>query len=241
MTLELIIFRPMPRTARKAPGGMIFHVLNRRVGRQQIFHKDEDFAAFERVLAHAIHEVPVGLLAYCLMPNHWHLLLSPSGDADLGRFMQRLTITHTRRWKEHYHEVGTGHLYQGRFKSFPVQDDAHFLKVARYIEPNPLRANLVARAEDWRWSSLWRRLGHGGDTSRPPLPMTTWPVEQKSDWISWVNKPQNNTELEALRVSVNKGKPFGDQAWQDSVTRALGLESSYRKAGRPKKHERARP
>src|SRR5580658_4852034 len=121
----------MPRTARKAPGGMIFHVLNRRVGRSEMFQKDEDFAAFERAMAYALDDAGMDLLSYCLMPNHWHLVLRPAGDNDLGRFMQRLTITHTRRWKEHYHEVGHGHLYQGRFKSFPVQEDPHFLTVVR--------------------------------------------------------------------------------------------------------------
>jgi putative transposase len=200
-----------------------------------MFHKDEDFAAFERVMAYALNEVAVDLLSYCLMPNHWHLLLRPANDGDLGRFMQRLTITHTRRWKEHYHEVGHGHLYQGRFKSFPVQDDPHFLTVARYIERNALRAKLVSGAADWRWSSLWRRVGRGGDASRPPLPLAIWPVEQPMDWLTWVNEPQTDSELEALRVSVNKGRPFGEKRWQDSATLALGLQSSYREAGRPKK------
>ena len=227
----------MPRTARTAPGGMIFHVLNRRVGRQAMFLKDDDFSAFEQAMDHALHDVPIGLLAYCLMPNHWHLLLAPSSDGDLGRFMQRLTITHTRRWKEHYHEVGHGHLYQGRFKSFPVQDDAHFLTVARYVERNPLRAKLVERAQEWRWSSLGRRLGPGGDATGPPLPLASWPIQQPLDWLMWVNAPQTALEVESLRVSVNKGKPFGGRQWQDAVTLALGLQSSHRKAGRPRKTE----
>ena len=229
----------MPRTARKVPGGMIFHVLNRRVGRSEMFQKDEDFAAFERVLAYALDDAGVDLLAYCLMPNHWHLLLRPAGDKDLGQFMQRLTITHTRRWKEHYREVGHGHLYQGRFKSFPVQDDPHFLTVARYVERNALRAGLVKRAENWRWSSLWRYLGRDLDESRPPLPLSPWPVRRRPDWLTWINEPQTNAELEALRISVNKGRPFGERHWQASIADELGLGSSFREAGRPKKMKEA--
>ena len=91
------------------------------------------------------------------MPNHWHLLLWPEGDGDLATFMQRLTITHVRRWQQHRGYVGLGHVYQGRYKSFPVESDAHFWVVARYVERNALRADLVLRAEEWRWSSLWRR------------------------------------------------------------------------------------
>ena len=225
----------MPRAARKAPAGITFHVLNRGVGRRGVFEKDEDFAAFERVMAYSLEAEPVQLFAYCLMPNHWHLLLSPQKDGQLGRFMQRLTMSHTRRWQEHYRQVGVGHLYQGRFKSFPVQEDAHFLTVARYIERNALRANLVERAQDWRWSSLWRRAGRGGDGKRVALPMAIWPVEQRADWLTWVNEPQTLAELDSLRHSVRKGKPFGESDWQRSITERLGLQSSCRGTGRPKK------
>lgn len=124
----------MPRSARKAPGGVVFHALNRGVGRRTLFHKDQDYAAFERILERALSIVPVRLLAYCLMPNHWHLLLWPRRDGELAAFMQRLTTTHVRRWHRHRHTDGRGHLYQGTYKSFPVQEDAHFLTVARYVE-----------------------------------------------------------------------------------------------------------
>jgi hypothetical protein len=86
------------------------------------------------------------LLAYCLMPNHFHLLVWPRADGDLSQFLRWLTVTHTQRWHAHHRTAGTGHLYQGRFKSFPVQSDEHFLTVCRYVERNALRANLVGRA-----------------------------------------------------------------------------------------------
>jgi putative transposase len=225
----------MPRTARKAPGGIIFHVINRGVGRRGIFEKDEDFAAFERVMVHALKADPVDLLTYCLMPNHWHLLLRPQHDEQLGKFMQRLTMTHTRRWQEHFHQVGVGHLYQGRFKSFPVQENGHFLTVARYIERNALRAGLVERAECWRWSSLWRRTVPCADPLVTALKLAPWPMDSPPDWLAWVNEPQTARELAAVRLSLDKGKPFGDETWQASMTAQLGLESSHRQTGRPKK------
>ena len=104
--------------------------------------------------------LPMRVLAWCVMSNHWHLVLWPRGDGDLSEFMRWLTVTHTQRWHAAHHTSGTGPLYQGRFKSFPIQEDDHLLTVLRYVERNPLRANLVKRADEWRWSSLWHRV-HG--------------------------------------------------------------------------------
>jgi putative transposase len=224
----------MPRTARKAPGGVVFHVINRGVGRRCIFDKDEDFSAFERVMVHALTAHPVRLLGYCMMPNHFHLLLWPDEDGQMGRFMHRLSMTHTRRWQEHYHRVGEGHLYQGRFKSFPVQDDRHFLIVARYVERNALRAGLVMRAEHWRWSSLWRR-AHPAADAKQAVTLSDWPVPRPTDWVQWVNEPQTQAQVERLRHCIAKGRPFGDDPWQAPTTAALGLESSHRRTGRPTK------
>jgi putative transposase len=110
--------------------------------------------------------------------------------------MQKLTITHVRNWQENRHRVGYGHLYQGRYKSFPVESDDHFYQVVRYVERNALRANLVARAEDWRWSSLWRRV-HG--TAEDRWPLSPWPLPRPRDWTDLVNRPQTEAELEAIR------------------------------------------
>ena len=147
----------MGRPLRAAAGGIIYHVLNRANGRQVMFETPQDYQLWENVLLEAREHVPVRILAYCVMPNHWHLVLWPRGDGDLSRFMAWLTLTHTQRWHAQHQSVGTGHLYQGRFKSFPVQTDEHFLTVCRYVERNALRAKLVKRAESWQWSSLWRR------------------------------------------------------------------------------------
>src|SRR6266404_8763338 len=136
----------MPRQARKAPGGVVFHVLNRAVARHAIFQKDGDYEAFERVFAEVLEKHPIQVLNYCLMPNHWHLVLWPETDGELTDFVRWLTHTHKMRWHAHHHSSGTGHLYQGRFKSFPIQADDHLYTVLRYVERNALRANLVAQA-----------------------------------------------------------------------------------------------
>lgn len=186
------------------------------------------------VLAETLERLPMRLCAYCLMPNHWHLVLWPRADGELGAFLQRLSITHARRWQEHRRVVGTGHVYQGRYKSFPVQTDPHFLWLCRYVERNALRAGLVKQAEDWRWSSLWRR---GRAEADPAVKLTEWPVARPGDWLARVNRAESRAELEKIRQCVARGRPYGREDWQKRVVRKLGLESTLRPLGRPKKAE----
>ena len=212
----------------------MFHVLNRGVRRMRLFHKDGDYAAFEEVLVETQVLRPIRMLAYCLMPNHWHMVLWPEDDGQLGTFMQRLGITHVRRWQEHRHCVGTGHIYQGRYKSFPVQTDEHLLTVCRYVERNALRAGLVSRAQDWRWSSLWRREQRD---AKCRACLSDWPVDRPRHWLARVNAPETDAELEALQLSLARGRPFGDRAWMQRTVKRLGLESTLRPRGRPRKKQ----
>lgn len=214
---------------------MIFHVLNRGNERREVFASEADFDAMLRVIRQTLENVPLDLFAFCLMPNHWHLVVRPKKDGDLGRFMQRLTTTHVRRWRQQRELVGAGHLYQGTYKSFPVQSDEHFLTVCRYVERNPQRAGLVARAKDWRWSSLWI-LAHGSSAEDPSL--ATWPVSRGESWIGLVQSAQSEKELAALRASVQRGRPFGSARWQASTVRQLGLQFTLRARGRPRKSAR---
>ena len=151
----------------------------------------------------------------------------------MSRFTGWLTLTHTQRRHAHRHTTGTGHVYQGRFKSFPVQDDDHFYTVCRYVERNALRAKLVKRAEDWRWNSLHR--WKYGTTKQKSL-LAAWPLPRRAGWLKYVNAPQTDAELEAIRRSVKRGCPFGDGTWSDKMVTKLGLESTLRLQGRPKKH-----
>jgi len=222
----------MGRPLRAAPGGYVYHVLNRGNGRCTIFHKDGDYEAFERILAEALEHVPgMRLLAYCLMPNHWHLVVWPRADGELSDFGHWLTLTHTQRWHAHYHDVGTGHLYQGRFKSFPVATDEHFLQLCRYVERNALRAGLVSSAVEWRWASLWRRQ-QPEEHLRELL--SDWPVAEPVGWLDYVNEPQTEAELERIRRCVQRGQPLGGAGWVTRAARRLGLESTLRPRGRPR-------
>jgi putative transposase len=212
---------------------MTYHVLNRGNGRMRIFHKDEDYAAFERVLAEGLQRYPVELFTYCLMPNHWHLVVRPKTDKALGLWMGWVGVTHVRRYHEHYHSRGGGHIYQGRFKSFPVAEDDYFLTLCRYVEANPLRAGLVEEAQQWRWSGLWRRLQRRVPDDE--LALSPWPVDRPRNWTARVNAGLDDAQLDLVRTSVDRGRPLGGVKWVTATAKRLGLGFTLRSAGRPRK------
>jgi REP-associated tyrosine transposase len=220
----------MGRPHRAAEGGYVYHVLNRAIAQLKLFDDDGDYAAFENVLTQAVERAKTRLLAYCLMPNHWHLVVWPREDGELSKFVGWLTLTHTQRWHAFRRSSGRGHVYQGRFKSFPVQEDNHFYTVARYVERNALRSNLVRKAEHWRWGSLYRWLQ--GSAEEKAL-LAAWPLPRQPSWVDHVNIPQTDAELAALHRSLNRGCPFGDETWSGRAVRRLGLESTLRSPGRP--------
>jgi len=129
---------------------MVFHVLNRGVGRMQLFRKPGDYEAFERAIEKTLETCPLRICSYLLMPNHWHFVVWPEHDGELAAFMQKLTITHVRNWQVHRRKVGEGHVYQGRYKSFPIESDDYYYHVVRYVEANALRAKLVTAPDAWR-------------------------------------------------------------------------------------------
>ncbi|MGQ0635060.1 MAG: transposase [Planctomycetaceae bacterium] len=225
----------MGRPKRAATGGMVYHVLNRANARMTIFSKDADYDAFEAILEEACEREKMRLLAWCLMPNHWHLVLWPHEDGDLSRFTGWLTLTHTQRWHAHRNSAGTGHLYQGRFKSFPVQEDGHFLSLCRYVERNALRARLCDRAEEWRWGSL-SRFVKGGPLAGLLHP---WPIRRSANWVDFVNAPQTEAEVATIRRSIQRGAPYGDDRWTERSAARLGLESTLKPIGRPRKEVQA--
>jgi putative transposase len=197
-----------------------------------MFHNDADFEAFERVVAEALEteKYPVELFAYQWLPNHWHMVLRPLEDGAMGRMLHWTTMTHTARRHAHRRTAGEGHLYQGRFKSFPVQDDDHFHVVCRYVERNALAAGLVRRAEDWRWGSLWNWCG-----GKSPIPLSPWPIPRLPGWVQRVNDPLGEKEVVKLKNCLRRGSPFGDDAWVESTARQFNLESTLRRRGRPRK------
>jgi putative transposase len=222
----------MPRRQRFSSAGHVFHVLNRAVARQALFSSPGDFDAFVALLSEAQHRISMRLLAFVVMPNHWHLVLWPETDDALSEYMRWLTVTHAQRWHAAHGTAGTGSLYQGRFKSFPIQEDDHLLTVCRYVERNALRANLVSRAELWKWSSLWSWRNNSAAIS-----LANWPVPRPSNWLEYVNEPQTEAELASIRKSITRSRPFGDNDWTVHAAQRLGLETSMRIAGRQRSRE----
>jgi putative transposase len=204
--------------------------MNRANGRLRIFRKTGDFLAFERILGEGIDRVGMRLCGYCLMSNHWHLLLWPQGDGDLSDFMRRVTLTHTQRYHVSHGTVGMGHLYQGRYKSFPVQTDSYYLAAMRYVESNPLRADLVRAAGQWPWSSFAIRQGREARVA-----LSDGPVELPADWARLVDEPFGEAELGSIRKCVKRGAPFGQQHWTRVTAARLHLERTLRPRGRPRK------
>ena len=193
-----------------------------------MFHEPSDYWAFLKLMAKAQEHVELAVFAVCLMPNHVHLVARPSSDNDIARWMQWLFTTHAR----HYHEKygTTGHVWQGRYKHCHVQGDHYLLTVLRYVERNALRAKLVSRAEEWRWGSLSMR---GQEypaltLTKPPLPLPSW-------WCEFVNQPQTAAELDAIRKSVNRQRPFGDPNWVTDKAKAAKLEQTLVGVGRPRR------
>jgi putative transposase len=222
----------MPRLARVDIGDQPYHIINRANGRLKIFEADDDYRLFEKILRDAKEETGMRILAYVVMPNHWHLVLYPRENGDLGTFMHRLTNAHTRQVHVRTGTIGSGHLYQGRYKSFLIEDDVHLLTVIKYVERNPVRAKLSKQCEDWKWGSAWRRIN--GTLEQKKI-LDTSPTPFPHGYKTWINTSDNEEAIAILRTSVNKGVPYGRDSWVDAMVEKYHLESTRRSAGRPKK------
>ena len=219
----------MPRNRRIAKGRIVYHVLNRANGRLRIFKKQADFEAFEQILAEGVERFNMRLCGYCIMSNHWHLVLWPRKDGDLSDFMKWITVTHSHRWHGAHGTVGIGHLYQGRYKSFPVQDDVYYLTLMRYVESNPLRAKLVKRSGDWLWSSLAIRSG-----TDKLLKLSDGPMKLPRRWEILVDRFAE-LPIDQIKMCIQRGRPLGDDYWTMKAAKKLLLQASLRPRGRPKK------
>lgn len=217
----------MPRIKRGLADGYIYHVLNRGNGGRKIFYKDQDYRSFIELLKEAKDRHHVKVFAYCLMPNHFHMVLQPGQADELSKCMQWLMTSHVRRYHRHYKT--SGHIWQGRFKSFVVEVDAYLLTLLRYVEGNPVRAGLVATAKDWPWSSHQERTGGNSCLVDEP------PLKLPENWDKYVTEPLTEKELENIRRCVARQAPFGTPSWQLKVALETGLESTLRPRGRPRK------
>jgi putative transposase len=228
----------MPRHARVSPDGFVQHVLNRGDHRETIFHAPGDFRAFLMHLAEAACRIPMRILAYCIMRNHFHLLLWPYEGADLPEFMQILMNIHLGRYLKHYPPGSPGHVYQSRYTNSLVQHERALPYVARYIEANALSAGLVARAEHYPWSSASPEALD--DPDRPIL--SAWPIERPRPWLTYLNTPTPADERKRIQRSVKRGAPIGSPAWVERIAKTYELEHTLRQPGRPpRRDENTRP
>jgi putative transposase len=226
----------MPRPLRPVAHDLVYHVVNRGNNRAPVFHTDGDYAAFLDALGDLKGRKPFRLFGYCLMSNHFHVLIRPL-EVPISRIVQSLLISHTQRY--HRCHRSSGHVWQGRFKSPVIQDDDHLLTVLRYIEANPLRARIVADAGDYPWSSY---SAHGRGKANPLLdPLVTYeeladePAARQRRWSGFVHQTPPESELTALRRSAQSGLPFGEPSWVAHLGVRLGLDLSIRPRGRPRK------
>jgi len=222
----------MGKVPRVDVADLIYHVWNRGNAGGKIFLKETDFIAFENIITQAVEKTEMRILAYCIMPNHWHFVLQPRKDGDLSLFLHWLTLTHTARWQVSKGVEGSGHLYQGTYKSNICESDEHFLQLVRYVERNALRAKLVKRAEDWRWSSGWIRVN--GDEEKKKI-LCEWPFVIPKNYSEIINKHQDNEEIETIRSSIKRGSPYGGEMWKDEMVTKYSLQASIKPRGRPKK------
>ena len=223
----------MGRLPRIIEHGLTYHAINRG----NVFADDSDQRAFLDAIARTRERYPFRLYGYCLMTNHFHLLIRPGDGQSISRILQSLTVTQT--WRYHKRHRTTGHVWQGRFKSPAIQDDGHLLAVLRYIEANPLRARMVKDLADYRWSSY---RAHGLGEPDPLLdPLPEWEQLGRTDrgrcsrWRRRVAAAESEAELAGIRTSVQSGRPFGTAEWVDATARRLGVELTPRPRGRPRK------
>lgn len=226
----------MGRPLRNSQGGYVYHVMGRGLKPKPMFRSEGDYQDFETALAQAMERFEPRLLAYCVLPKQWHLVLTPRKDGDLSKLMAWLTTTHSARWHTKPRRSGTGGLYERRFRSFPVQDDTPLLDILRFVESYPVQAGLVKSSQDWIWSSAHRRgkklEGVLPQLSMPPLPLP-------AGWSKLLDVEFPSQTLHKIQHCIQRGCPYGEPKWVEKTSVRLSLESTLRPRGRPRKETTA--
>ena len=218
----------MPRRLRRGLQGAAFHVMNRAVRKTVLFEKDGDFEAFISVVLESLRLFRIAIIAFELMPNHWHFVITCDRIEEVSDWMHWVAGTHANRWNGAHGTRGSGAVYQGRFKAVPIQRGLSLIRVCRYVERNALRKGFVTAAEKWTWSSLYS-VCNNCDL----IPLAEWPIPKPANWLEIVNSDETPQELDDLRLCIRRNRPIGDSDWQQAVAPFMG--QSMRGKGRPKK------
>jgi len=190
----------MCRNSRNLPAGCVVHCVNRGNDKRLLFERAVEYENFLHLVAWAKARCPVRMVAYCIMGNHWHFVIWVESEWDVSAFLHLLTTTHASRWRKRTATVGCGHVYQGRFKSSQVFTERYYYNLLKYVEQNPLRANLVRSCKDWRWSSLAERTGTLSDRFLlDPGPLTLLP-----DWGAHIDEALPRATVERIRKSLTR-------------------------------------
>ena len=218
----------MARFARVVVPGVPHHVTQRGNRRLETFFNDGDYRAYLDLLAEYCAAAEVAVWAYCLMPNHVHLILVPRDADGLRRALGEAHRRYTRR--VNFREGWRGHLWQERFHSFAL-DEGHLLAAARYVELNPVRAGLARRARDWRWSSARAHLAGKDDALVQVAPL----LELVPDWRAFLAGGLAEDALEAIRRHARTGRPLGSAAFLEALEARLDRALRPGKRGRKPK------
>lgn len=227
----------MPRQPRLELPGIPLHVTQRGVNRCAIFIDDDDRHHYRRVLSQACQRYEVAVHAFVLMDNHVHLLVSAPIAGHVSRALRLAGQTYVQAFNHRHDRTGT--LWQGRFKSSMVQSDGYLLNVMRYIELNPVRAAMVARPDDYRWSSVHTHLAGARDPLIQPhaayLALATDPAARAAAYRQWLHAPLCEDELTRIRAYMRQEKALGGPRFQEMVSKALNRAVAVRPGGRPRK------
>lgn len=222
----------MPRSARLVVPTLPHHVTHRGNRRQRTFFGESDYRLYKKYLKIACAETGTAVWAWCLMPNHVHLILVPSTEAGLAAVMRRTQGRYTRAINAR--ETWTGHLWQARFASF-VMDERYLLACGRYVELNPVRARLAARAGDWPWSSAGAHLHGAADGLTDPAPL----LERWPDWRTVLGEWSEDRIAAAIRERERSGRPLGGAHFLRRLAGLVGRPVAPARRGRPPHPSRA--
>ena len=228
----------MPRPPRISLEGLVYHIINRGNNRGDVFKEESDFDVYLKVIKKFKEKYSLKLYGYCLMNNHTHLIIEPTKANTLSKAIQSITLSQIRLYHSKYNS--SGHLWQGRFKNPVIQTDEYLLECLKYIELNPVRANIVSRPEDYRWSSYrFHAFGEDENSMLDPDPMylSLADTEEKRQKVyrDFIASEQDKNIFDLIRKSIANDSILGEDNFIDKLREKLALSKSRRR-GRPKKN-----